>query len=97
MIDIATGYALALVPLLSLGLGLLVGRRMRPRPPEPLRAICSCEHGYGSHADGKACQVSDKVADHWDVYGRADHWIPDRCPCLRYDGPDPAIFGMDVA
>jgi len=87
-------YAPAVTAAFGTVVGLLIGRRMRPRPPDPVRPICTCGHGYGSHQDGKECQVGDREADHWDSYGREDHWVSVQCSCTRYDGPDPAIFGM---
>jgi len=65
--------------------GVAVGRRMRPRPPTPLKPICTCGHGYGTHEHGRACGalVEDYYRD-----------VMDPCPCTRYDGPDPAIFGL---
>ena len=81
-------YVVAAIALL---VGLGIGRRMRPRPPEPIRPICSCKHGFGSHAAGRQCHAEGLVV--------VDHLGTRRlkpCPCLQYDGPDPAIFGLGV-
>lgn len=96
MIELLTAYAPAVVGLLGFALGSLLGRNTRPKAPEPLRPICTCKHGYGSHADGKACQAMSNRPDHWDGYGREDHWISTPCSCLRYDGPSPLVLGLDV-
>lgn len=75
--------------------GLVVGRRMRPRPPEPLKPMCSCAHGFGTHEDGRRCNSEIEQASSWSscgTYPVSWRWVP--CPCLRYDGPDPAIFGL---
>jgi hypothetical protein len=76
----------------ALLLGLLIGRKMRPKPPEPIKPICSCNHGYGSHVDGKRCQAQALVQ--YDAYKSNKELQP--CPCVRYDGPDPAVFGLGV-
>lgn len=73
--------------------GILIGRRMRPERPEPIRPICSCDHGYGTHdADGGGCHAETLVQ--FTAYKANQRLAP--CPCKRYDGPDPAIFGLAV-
>jgi hypothetical protein len=47
--------------------------------------VCSCDHGYGSHADGKACRAD--VRRLRDGCSSTYDWVP--CPCLSYDGPEP--------
>lgn len=74
----------------TLLVGLVVGRRMRPKPPEPLRPVCSCGHGYGTHEDGRRCFGRDEKRRNGVVH-------LDECPCRRYDGPDPLIFGIESA
>lgn len=70
--------------------GILVGRRMRPKPPAPIKPMCSCGHGYGHHEGGLHCHAIDQQYHGMSVY-------TDRpCTCQRYDGPDPAIFGLDT-
>ncbi len=75
-------------------MGLVIGYLAYPRPPEPLRPICSCSHGYGKHHEGAVCQ-GEVERRHYNSYG--DHsgheWV--HCACSRYDGPDPAIFGLE--
>lgn len=71
--------------------GVMIGRRMRPKPPEPIKPICSCRHGYGQHADGKSCQAKELT-----VYDQYKSKRLQPCACSCYDGPDPAIFGLDA-
>lgn len=96
MSDVLIAYAPTITAVLGAAAGLVLGRRMRPSPPEPVRPICGCTHNYGAHENGRACKAIDKRPDHWDHVNRADHWVSAPCPCMRYDGPDPAIFGLDV-
>lgn len=84
-------YAVAGTTLL---IGLAVGRRMRPKPPKPLKPICSCTHGFGSHEDGARCHGKVDEPTKFDMYGTERAWKKVQCTCLRYDGPDPAIFGL---
>lgn len=72
----------------TLLIGVGVGRRMRPRPPKPLKPMCSCGHGYGTHEDGRRCQGKEPARRNYTDY-------LDACQCRRYDGPDPAIFGLE--
>lgn len=72
----------------ALLVGILVGRRMRPRPPEPMQPMCSCDHGYGHHEGGKRCAGYES-----NYRNGEDH--RERCECRLYDGPDPTIFGLD--
>jgi hypothetical protein len=75
--------------LAALAIGYVLGRRRGPKPPEPLRPICSCEHGYGTHDGGKQCGA--QVLTEYNAM-RDERLLP--CPCRCYDGPDPAIFGL---
>jgi hypothetical protein len=69
--------------------GIAIGRRMRPKPPAPLKPQCSCRHGYGHHENGLRCHArTSEYLNHRDV------WVD--CTCQRYDGPDPALFGLDA-
>jgi hypothetical protein len=79
-------YAAATVALL---VGVTVGRWTRPRSPKPLQPICSCKHGYGTHEDGLRCHGVETN------YRNSVAHV-DACPCRRYDGPDPAIFGIEA-
>jgi hypothetical protein len=81
------GFAAALLA------GIGVGRRMRPKPPKPLKPICTCGHGFGHHEDGRACKATNE--DYWYEMGVRNYRV-DQCKCRRYDGPDPAIFGLEV-
>ena len=87
-------YVAILASVLGAVVGVAAGRRMRPRPPEPLRPICSCSHGYGKHREGAVCQggVERKHYTHNGVRSGYE-WV--QCACSRYDGPDPAIFGLE--
>ena len=61
--------------------GVAIGkRRERRKKPEPLTATCGCGHRFGFHEDGKRCYATDA----WET----------KCTCRRYDGPDPAMFGL---
>lgn len=80
--------------------GMSIGRRMRPRPPEPLKPMCSCTHGYGTHDNATACQGQIKRESKWRKDTdpvRPVEWVHVPCPCLRYDGPSPAVLGLDIA
>ena len=79
-------YAAFVVALLA---GVGVGRRMGPRPPEPLKPVCSCGHGFGHHESGARCHGNRES------YRNGRDQV-DPCQCRRYDGPDPAIFGLDA-
>jgi len=87
-------YVAILASVLGAVVGVAAGRRMRPRPPEPLRPICSCSHGYGKHHEGAVCQ-GEVERRHYNSYGErlGFEWVG--CSCSRYDGPDPAIFGLE--
>lgn len=89
--------ALELVDYLVAGatllIGIGVGRRMRPKPPEPLKPICSCEHGFGKHEDGGQCHGKVEEATRFSSGGAEIAWKQVQCTCRRYDGPDPAILG----
>lgn len=74
--------------------GFYLGRATAPKVPEPLKPVCSCEHGYGTHAEGGLCKGAGREAIGWDIYGYATKWRTAPCVCQRYDGPDPAIFGL---
>jgi hypothetical protein len=78
----------------ALLVGLAAGRRSRPKPPPPVRPFCTCTHGYGSHEDGGLCHGKVDEPTKYDVYGTEVAWKKVQCTCLRYDGPDPAIFGL---
>jgi hypothetical protein len=81
-LTLAVGGALA-------GAGWLAGRAHR-RPSSPtLHTICSCDHGYGTHKDGQACEAQverDHPYSQREPY-ESTEWVP--CPCLTYDGPEP--------
>lgn len=76
----------------TLLIGVAAGKRLRPRPPAPLRPICTCGHGYGTHVDGKGCQAETLT-----VVDERHNQELRNCRCRRYDGPDPAIFGLEAA
>jgi hypothetical protein len=78
---------------LALLIGVGVGRQMRPKPPEPLKPICSCGNGYGEHLDGGKCHGQIKRM-RYSASGSHIGYDYVQCPCLRYDGPDPAIFSL---
>lgn len=78
---------------LALLLGVGIGRRMRVKPPEPLRAVCTCSHGFGQHEDGGKCQGEVKRADKWDEDTNPRHWEYAPCRCTRYDGPSLGFLG----
>jgi len=80
----------------SLLIGIVVGRRMRPRPPKPLTPTCSCTHGFGQHEGGAQCFGKVAEAVRFDGYGTEIAWKQVQCTCLRYDGPSPVIFGLEV-
>lgn len=89
-----TDYLVAAAALL---IGLHLGRRMRPKPPEPLRPICSCDHGYGSHHSGGNCAGKEREPSKYDKFGETVAWKMVQCTCTRYDGPDPLILGIEPA
>lgn len=50
--------------------------------------ICSCEHGYGTHRDGKSCVARIEVTNYeWNGSRSGKKWV--RCPCLLFDGIPP--------
>lgn len=75
-----------------LGVGMLIGRAMRVKPPKPkpIQPVCSCGHGYGQHQDGGRCGAEVKRATRWGSgqYDPIDfEYVP--CSCLKHDGPVP--------
>ena len=76
-----------------LAVGMLIGRRMRRKPPKPPAIKCGCGHNYGAHENGGRCMAGVKTANEWslDKYGdrEASHWHYPQCPCRAYDGPEP--------
>jgi len=65
------------------GFGYLAGRRAgQAHVALPVGNVCSCGHGYGTHADELSCRG--------DIPRKRNgmHHL-DRCPCHRYDGPEP--------
>lgn len=71
--------------------GVIVGRRARPKPPEHPELVCSCGHGYGSHAEDGHClaefeQAIQRLPKNPHVVLRFQI-AP--CPCRVYDGPEP--------
>lgn len=67
------------------GFGFVAGRRTGralARPALPTGNLCSCGHGYGTHENELACYA--------DIPRKRNgmHHL-DRCPCRRYDGPEP--------
>lgn len=74
------------IALLSLA---VVAVARRGRAPRPLQPTCSCKHGYGMHEDGMRCAYSHHTFASW-----LDQDGPRQCRCRRYDGPDPAMFGI---
>ncbi len=88
-------YAPTVTALFGTVLGLLVGRRMRPRPPKPIKPqppVCTCRHGFGTHEGGKACAAEIQRPDKWNKDGDERGWTYVRCPCTNYDGPDPLMW-----
>jgi hypothetical protein len=72
--------------LVGAGIAVVAGglghRAGRARTALPAGNVCSCGHGYGTHADELSC--------HGDIPRKRNgmHHL-DRCPCRRYDGPEP--------
>lgn len=62
-------------------LGRASGRRHADRPTTST-LLCSCGHGYGTHADERRCHGSD-------TRRRNGLQEVDPCPCRLYDGPEP--------
>jgi hypothetical protein len=85
MFNFLLGILAASVPVT---LAYYAGRHSRPSPPAQL---CSCDHGYGSHMDGKSCQADIRRLR--DGCSSTYDWVP--CPCLTYDGPEPLSAVMN--
>jgi hypothetical protein len=66
--------------------GLAAGRREANRPAA---LECSCGHGYGSHANGDACNGKIDEPAKYDSFGKVIAWKKAPCTCLHYDGPEP--------
>lgn len=63
-----------------------VGHRSSPQTPGGApEVVCSCGHGYGSHAHGGQCQA--EVRRLRNGCTSTYDWVA--CPCLSYDGPEP--------
>jgi hypothetical protein len=59
--------------------GVLVGRATKRARAA---AICSCKHGFGTHAETGQCNGVDRVRLNGITVER-------NCRCMRYDGPQP--------
>jgi hypothetical protein len=81
-ISVVAGAAAVLV-------GWLAGRVSRqPQAPKQAGALCSCDHGYGTHENGGQCHAQVERPHYWGNGSRNGYeWVP--CPCLSYDGPEP--------
>lgn len=74
----------AVIALISMAIGILVGRRKRPPVPENV-ARCSCEHVRSMHVDGTGpCEMLVRVKG---TSVKGSHY--DKCKCHGYDGPEP--------
>lgn len=65
----------------------------RSKTAGPAPALCSCQHGYGSHEDAKACQVEIPRSRPRGQLGF--EWVS--CPCRVYDGPAPMSTMWPIA
>jgi len=65
-------------------------RRRRPRTPEAVEPICSCEHSLAHHdRETRACHGRVKTPVAFDkVYGAVDFEM-EPCTCRQYIGPQP--------
>jgi hypothetical protein len=63
----------------------LPARRRGPKPPNPVRPVCGCEHekSYHDPASGK-CHALMYVPG---TVSRSSHHVP--CTCRQYTGPQP--------
>lgn len=75
-------YFVALVAILYI---VMLG--FRHGVPRPL--MCSCRHGYGTHAVAGRCNAEIKRVQPTELGKLGPHpeYVP--CPCLAYDGPKP--------
>ena len=69
-------------------LGRVSRRPSRAPKPNPVKLICTCGHGYGSHEGGKNCDAQIKRPSRW-LHGAIVHYEWVTCPCHEYDGPEP--------
>lgn len=76
----------------ALAIGIGIGRAMRVKPPKPLTAVCTCEHGFGQHEDGHRCH-GQVQRSRWDKHGLHSGYDWVDCSCLRYDGPSLSFLG----
>lgn len=77
---------LATLSICFVGVAAIVGIVLLGRRPPVL--MCSCGHGYGTHAVAGRCNAEIKREK---VVGLGLHWEYAPCPCLTYDGPEPRI------
>jgi hypothetical protein len=71
------------------GGGVVFGAAVRSLPPRRRAPalpglICSCTHSFGAHDEEKGCRA-DIQRDL--PYPQDFEWV--RCPCRKYDGPEP--------
>jgi hypothetical protein len=90
-LSMLVGAGLAVGPaLVAFVLGRASGRvAERRRLGEPVKPICSCEHGYGAHEDGRSCRQQVKRASKWGGDGDVKRYEWVECACRGYDGPEP--------
>ena len=91
VLPMLVGAGLAVGPaLVAFALGRASGRGAeRRRLGEPLKPICSCEHGYGAHEDGGRCRQQVQRPSKWDGDGDVKRYEWVDCACRHYDGPEP--------
>lgn len=79
--------------------GLTIGLRSGEQKSKsaPQLNTCSCGHGYGTHVGEKRCAGEIKRAWQWSRDGNEINWEYVKCPCLRYDGPEPLSSVMTWA
>jgi hypothetical protein len=90
---------------LILAAGILAGWLLRSLParhrePEPVEAVCGCEHHHAMHdPETGHCHAQVDKPTKYDECGDPVAFTKVQCPCRQYSGPEPlpTVFAPGIA